>query len=390
MAGTPDLDAEGRAIELDRAAELFIVVTLGMVSHGPTVADRVTPLLVTDAGLTVEQQALWQAVLEGLYGPTVLSEVRASFAPALRADRDGSELWRLWLLEVAPGGDRVAELTWLLAQLTGSASAGPTADPRPDGLEAPPTVSATDRLKAVAARLIAEGRSDERDLLTRAQELRGVIESPDSRPADGEERERAEQLSVPHAVQQAIAAAPPGSAVQRELFSWLTGVLRSAIDRIAAGAIPAPATVRAHTPGGVVEVTGSGADPAAVQRAKSAAADVPSSAGKLIALTVGTGVLLVAAIVLLATGSVPMGSMAGVGALMAGIGAAVAWRDARDNQRRWASDVADVDRAIADAEARARAVDQEGDELAGRLRTVHRELTAALDALEPAPAGTRD
>lgn len=394
--GQSDLDAEARATELDRDAELFLVVTLGMLGHGASVADRVPALLVTDTGLTVEQQALWQAVLDGQFGAEVLPAVRASLTPALRVDGDGVEMWRQWLLTAAPGADRLAELGWLRDQLAGAApaAAAPTDGPpirrafgqpvlgqgfgQSETDPPAPTVTGVDRLKAVAARMIAEGRSDERDLLTRAQELREVIETPNAPVADTEERERADEVSVPKAVQDAIVAPPTTVATRRELLSWVSPVLVEVVDQVASDAIQGPVTVTVPTPGGQVEVSGTGADPAAVQRAKSNAADTPSNAGKRIGLTATAGALLVLAIIAFATGGSALPIILIVGALGAGVAAALAWRESRALQARRAADVTAVDQAIGAATARAAAADEVNAQTAAELRALHRDLTTLL------------
>lgn len=373
--GQADPEAEAKAVELDRDAETFMVATLGMLGQGASVADRVPGLLVTDTGLTVEQQALWFAVLDGVYGPSVLAALRASLTPALRLDESGRELWRLWLLDAAPGNDRLDELTWLHQQLT---TTPPDSTPDPAAPAVAPPVTGVDRLKAVAARMIAEGRSDERDLLARAEVLRAVIETPSTVVPDADEREQAEQLTVPTAVQQAIVAAPSGSTIRRELLSWLTPVLVPVVDQIAASAIAGPVTLAAKTPGGQLAVTATGADPADVQRVKSAAAAIAPDSVKRIGLTVLAALLVVAAMVLFISGQTAAGVVLLVGGVIAGVPAALAWRDAKAQRQQLAVDVAEVDRAIARATERATSADRTNAERADQLRSVHADLTAAF------------
>lgn len=377
--GQADPEAEAKAVELDRDAETFMVATLGMLGQGASVADRVPGLLVTDTGLTVEQQALWFAVLDGVYGPSVLAALRASLTPALRLDESGRELWRLWLLDAAPGNDRLDELTWLHQQLTTTPpDSTPDSTPDPAAPAVAPPVTGVDRLKAVAARMIAEGRSDERDLLARAEVLRAVIETPSTVVPDADEREQAEQLTVPTAVQQAIVAAPSGSTIRRELLSWLTPVLVPVVDQIAASAIAGPVTLAAKTPGGQLAVTASGADPADVQRVKSAAAAIPPDSVKRIGLTVLAAVLVVAALVLFISGQTAGGVVLLVGGVIASVPAALAWRDGKAQRQQLAVDVAEVDRAIALATERATSADRTNAQHADQLRSVHADLTAAF------------
>ena len=371
--GHADPEAEARAVELDRDAETFMVATLGMLGQGAAVAGRVPALLVTDTGLTVEQQALWSAVLDDVYGSATLAAVRASLTPALGLDQSGHDLWRRWLLDATPGNDRLDELTWLHQQLTAH-----TPDPPEPPGETALSVTGVDRLKAVAARMIAEGRADERDLLARAEVLRSVIESPSAAVPDADERERAEELAVPSAVQQAIAAATVGSSIRRELLSWLAPVLVGVVDQVAASAIAGPVSIAASTPGGQLEVRATGADPAVVQRVKSAAAATAPDNVKRVGLTGLATVLVVAAVSLFIAGQTAGGVVLLVGAAIAGLAAALAWRDAKVQQSRRAADVAEVDRAITVATERAVSLDRANAQYADRVRSVHATLTAVL------------
>lgn len=350
VSGTPDPDAEARAVALDRDAELFVVTALGALGRGAQVGERVPPLLFTDGELTPAQQVLWAAVLAGDYGGDVLPGVREPWRPALH---DSDADWRGWVRTEARVSTPLETLRWIERQAAASEPGVTSAEPPPA-----PATTARSALAAVALGVIGRGLGEEVALLERARELRARIESPGPPPAD-----RRPPADVPApapttvlvAVRSAFLAAAPGSRPRAELLSWISSGLGRTVDGCAAELESArPESMEARTPGGQVEVGPSGVPAEQRARAESRVREryaEPASSALLVPALAAV-VLLVGAVLLGAFGHPGLATLAGLATVLA-LGVLVrgifAERSRRQNLQ---TDLVLTSRALEQTEAR--------------------------------------
>lgn len=308
-AGSPDLEAERRAVELSPDAELFIVAAAGGLGHGARVGDRVAPLLTCDGSLNWRQVKLWRALLAGAYG-AVLPAVQSVWASALDQTAD---TWVAWVLSRV-GNSATAALSWLDA-LTGGkddrAAAEPGAPVAAGALrlagDAPPAPADVENpqagLRSVVIDLIGLGMGNETELLSRSRVLRARIEAPNA--AEEDVVPEPPLRLVTEEVQQALLASEPASDRRRVLLDWVAPGLQAAVtvfDGRAARVDPAPVSV--NTEAGSVDVLPTGADPAAVARREQTLAQRNASpAVRIIAPAVLTTVFMVLAVITLVAGS---------------------------------------------------------------------------------------
>ncbi len=403
--GARDVEAEQRAMALERQAPAFIVAVLAAVGHGPRVADRLPDALTNDGSLDEVQQAIWAGVVEGLYGPGVLPALRG----VLPVRDDRSTEWQDWVAEQG-GRDAVGQLGWLEETLrvdAGVDRSAPQAWTRPGandlvsvaerpaggqavgsdprawlalgdgrvtatpGANDPTPATAVELLKTCVAEIIAAGRSDERDLLARAKVLREAIEHPEQDTAAVADRP---PLATEVAVREALRRVPIGSAEHAELVSWAAPGLRPVIDRLGQLSRPGTAEVSIRTPGGQITVTEQGPDPQGLQRAKQTAASALVRPTRRNVLTGLAGLLLVLTIVFVIIGPTALWVICLIATIGCGVGAVFAWREIGQDRAQRALDVAETDRLVSEATTKVK-------ELSDANAAQHAEITRLLASI---------
>ena len=381
-SGSADADAEKRAVDRDREAELFMVAAAGALGHGEQVGSRIPALLVSDGPLSAAQLALWSAVLGEQFG-AVLPAVRASWQPAI--ETSGSN-WRAWAAAQAKTDSPVDVLRWIEGQVS-SAGLASSLETRLDDSVG---TSARVGLQAVVTGLLERGMGEEVALLERARQLRAAIEKPGQAPkATGGPAPDAPEYQPPTTVtdevRTAFLAAAPGSATRAELLGWMRTGLQAAIAELAAEAErTAPVNVQARTPAGVIEVAPTGPRAEAVEGAEQRLLDrYPPSRRKLWLSLAGAGALVIIALVDLVTGPTALVVLALIGALICGIVALVAVRDERNKRRELGTDQTETRTRLAEATERAK--DLEGVRL-DTAAEARRLVTALQGRLTADPA----
>lgn len=290
------------AVMANPEARIFEVLALAALDHGADGAESLPMLLTTDGGFTAEQRVIFDAVVDGHYGPGAV----ALIGDAMRSNlaRSNPRGWRDWLLRQSGAGD-VRVLRWVeyhtapVVQLSAATEGATPIDVAGyNPVSATETDTAVDTLAAVqdlVDRIVDEGSPLERDLMHRAGVLRAKIEKPDV-VIDPPRWER-ESQPVDESVRDAFARLEPGNPAHAEVLSWLLPHLRPTIEESLVERAQAASTVTVRTPGGSVTVNSAGADPDEVrlarERIEQRYAPEPWSKGLLIA----TGVLVVASIV---------------------------------------------------------------------------------------------
>ena len=378
-AGSADPDAEQRAIERDRDAELFMVAAAGALGVGEQVGGRIPALLVSDGPLSAAQLALWSAVLGGQFG-AILAGVRASWQPAITTS--GSD-WRGWAAAEADTESPVEVLRWIESQLS-AADPGSTSESEPD--DSARGTSARVGLQAVVTGLLERGMGEEVELLERARTLRAAIEEPGqaAKPADAAPEEQPLR-TVTDEVRQAFLAADPGTATRAELLGWVRPGLQAAVAELAAEAErTSPENVKARTAAGVIEVGPTGASEADVQGAEQRLLDrYPPSRRKLRLSVAGAGVLVIIALVDLVTGPTALVVLALIGAVICGIVALIAVRDEGRKRRELATDQTETRTRLTEAAQRAKELEGVRLDTAAEARRLVADLQGRL-ATDPA------
>lgn len=362
-AGSPDLEAERRAVELSPDAELFIVAAAGGLGHGARVGDRVAPLLTCDGSLNWRQVKLWRALLAGAYGE-VLPAVRPVWVPAIDQTAD---TWVAWVLTQV-GNSANAALGWLDALTAGSneraaVELGPplAAEVLRLAGDAPPAPADAENpqagLRSVVIDLIGRGMGNEAELLERSRVLRARIEAPNGAAEDVVPEPPLRLVTVE--VQEALLASPPASPRQRALLGWVAPGLRAAVavfDSRAAAVAPAPVSV--NTEAGSLDVLPTGADSAAVARRKQTLAQRNASpAVRIIAPAALTTVFAVLAVITLVAGSTRGSIALWLAAAVAGGALLYMIRDRRLAARHLSEQLVTLKQQITDGQQQAR-VDQ--------------------------------
>ncbi len=309
VEGRPDPAALDQARSLSPEADTFVVAACGALGHGTAVADLLPVVLVGDTELTEHQRRMWRAAATGWFGE-LGDDLGAVWRPVL--DREPVAGWSVWVAGHA--SSPTAGIAWLRAL---SAPTARGAEPSPSTADTPlgqlPTRRADTgpdvgeivpavELRTVATELIGRGMPDEAALRQRSRELRALIEAPDRVPSATSE---AAPATVVSEVRRALLLPSTPASVRTTLLSWLSAPLTEVVDQLLATATSAPPvqeTLRGS--GGLVVVTSTGADPAAVAAGivrLEAAHRVTSS--RLIGWAVGTGVAAVLALVLAVVGS---------------------------------------------------------------------------------------
>lgn len=384
--GSPDLEAERRAVELSPDAELFIVAAVGGLGHGARVGDRVPTLLTCDGSLNEHQVKLWRALLAGAYGE-VLPAVGPVWAPAMDQTAD---TWAAWVLSEV-GNSAVAALDWL-DTLTGGGDDRTPVEPGPPlaaetlrlaGDTAPASSGAEDPqsgLRSVVIELIGQGMGNEAELLERSRVLRARIEAPNVAGTEVGAEPPLRLVTVE--VQEALLASTPTSAQQQTLLGWVAPGLLAAVAVFANRAtVVAPVAVTVSTVAGSLEVTPTGADPAAVTRREQVLAQRNASpAARIIAPAALTAVFVVLAVITLVAGST-RGSIA-LWLAAAGSGGAWLWmvRDRRRVARDLSGQLVRLQEQITDGQHQARAEQAEREATAQAAARRAATITARLSA----------
>lgn len=332
VGGTGDTEAEERAVQLSRDAELFMVAAAGALGAGGQVADRVAALLICDGTLTPRQLVVWNAVLADVFGPR-LAAVAPVWVPAIDQAPD---TWTAWVRISGRTVGAVGSLRWL-DELTSpvdspvdspvnSQAGGPR---RPAGRGVPATelqlsgnaATAADPrtgLRSLVVGLVGQGMGNESALLSRSRLLRAKIESP---TAPDVEEPQDPSGSVTEVVQQALLEASQGSAVRRELLGWVSPGLVAAAAHFGRAAQVLPvAEVQVSTETGLVAVGPDGPDPQRLTRAETVVAErTEAPLRRVIAPAVVVGVLAVLALATAVTGHSRAALLLLLGALLAGV-----------------------------------------------------------------------
>jgi hypothetical protein len=381
-SGSADVDAERRAVERDREAELFMVAAAGALGHGEQVGSRIPALLVSDGPLSSAQLALWSAVLGEQFG-AILPGVRASWQPAISTSgRD----WRAWAAAQANTDSPVDVLRWIENQLS-MAGLASSPENRQDDIIG---TSARVGLQAVVTGLLERGMGDEVVLLERARELRAAIEKPGQAPkaTEGPAPEALEDqpaTTVTDEVRKAFLSAAPGSAARAELLGWVRTGLQAAIADLAAEAeATTPENVQARTPAGVIDVGPAGPHAAAVESVEQKLLDRYPPAPHKVQVSAGVAaVLVVVGVVALLAGPTWLAVLAFIGAGISAIVALVAVRDQRRRSKELAADQADARRSVTVATERAKELERVRLDTAAEARRLAAALQGRL-AADPA------
>jgi len=361
VQGHPDLDAERRAVALDRDAEMFLVAAAGALGRGEQVADRLPDLLVCDEALSSHQVALWRAACAGVFG-RVLNQIRTRWELSLARDGD-MQAWRMWLHEQS-GSDRVDETLRWLDQETERLTSESEPEPAAGGEQAvaaarapaaqtavpgsPETGDPRAQLRIVVSELVARGMPGEVELLSRARELRARIEDPHRPQADAPTSSPAE-VPVVDAVRSALADSTPGSVLRHELLPWVSGPLAAAVSELVAEAEDnEPVVVQARTPGGTVVVRAGVPLAAALVRARENVEikNAPPTAKLYGSGAIAAGFAVLALVALLLTDSVGLPVVLLVSAGVAAAVSFVALRERTAATSRHAEDLSELDSKV--------------------------------------------
>jgi hypothetical protein len=324
-------------------------------------------VLTGDQELTEHQRVVWRAAVTGVFGD-LTDGVAAAWRPLL--DREPVTGWSAWVHSHARSPS--TGISWLHALVTDPASlrhpadagthtasdaellprfAPSPVDPRSTESESSPGVG----LRGVVSELVGRGMSVETELLRRARELRALIEEPNRRTTS-----EADPATVVSEVRRALLLPSTSPSVRAALLSWVTPALVGVVDELTAAAKAAPATQETvRGGGGVVVVSPTGADPAAVATgvARLRAAYQVSNT-RMIGWSIGTGIAAVLTLVLALVGS-GWAWLFAIGSIVGVVGTAMQVRARRATQRAGIESIRRFHGEIAEAAARADSAEQQ-------------------------------
>lgn len=356
VSGTPDLAAEESLPGQESDAALFLVAALGALGHGAEVADRVARMLHSEDGSLDDHQVdLWHAAVRGDFGPDVIRNVLVDWNDQLRSRPDSD--WWDWASRLGSQVGRDA-LGWIeyqaSDQIDGHDRGAPgLATSQPDGGDQQP---AGGGLRGLVLELINSGFGDEKQLLATARELRSKIEHPGSTmPAD----DTAAQPGTPiiEVVRTSYAALAP-SPVRSEILAALAPSLAAAVEAEAPGLLSeVPAVVRLRIAGVSVDVTPTGPDRQALDKAvavATASTDPRASKARLYGFGIAAAACAAIALVLAVAGLLTwLVVLLLIAAVITGVLAIRTLLAARRETDRLAREAADRDRSITEAVERA-------------------------------------
>lgn len=219
VLGEPDEESLRRALSIEPSSELLVVTAVAGLGRGDDVAERLPGVLANDGTLTGPQRVVFDAVLEGAFGPDALARCRDVLVPGITDDG-----WVEWL-----GEDPSRKLVSLV---TGEEDGGaprlmewtPGEAPA-EAVELAPAPPDLSRLRSTAGQLIMAGRRDERPRLQRVEELSRVAFAIP-------EPERSDSRAVTDIVRDALTGSTMGADARRELISWIEPQLRPVVESL--------------------------------------------------------------------------------------------------------------------------------------------------------------